>query len=95
MPVGPSYRERCSSNRSISSGSLAVPMICTGRVCGTSASRAPRLIVIGARNRSAMPTTWAQNSRQRNAGSGPSTSRTSPPGVEADQIPTVGHTIVR
>ena len=70
-------------------------MICTGRVCGTSASRAPRLIAIGAPKRSATPTSWSQNSRQRSAGSGPRTRITSAPGTDADHSPTVGHTIER
>ena len=79
----------------MTSVSEAVPMTCTGRECGTSARSAPRLTVIGTSKREAMPTNWAQNSFQRNAGSGPRASSTSPPGVEADQTPTVGHTIVR
>ena len=95
MPVGPSYCERWSSNRSISESSEAVPISGTGRECGTSASRAPSEIAIVAPNRSAMPVICSENRRQRSAGSGPSTRITSVPGSETDQTPTVGHTIER
>ena len=70
-------------------------MTWTARVWGTSARSAPRLIVIGAANRAATPTSCSQNSRHRSDGSGPRTSNASPPGTDADQIPTFGHTIVR
>ena len=70
-------------------------MICVGRVCGTSASRAPIVRPIVAPKRWATPTICSQNSRHCSAGSGPSTRITSVPGSEADQTPTVGHTIDR
>src|SRR3954463_1329358 len=41
MPVGPSYVDCSSLSRSVSSGSVAVPVTGTGRVCGVSASSAP------------------------------------------------------
>ena len=43
MPVGPSYVDCSSLSRSTSSGSVAVPVTGIGRVCGVSASSAPRV----------------------------------------------------
>ena len=43
MPVGPSYVDCSSLSRSTRSGSVAVPVTGIGRVCGVSASSAPRV----------------------------------------------------
>ena len=95
MPVGPSYRLRWRSKRDISSPSVAVPITCTGPVWATSANNAPSVSTIPAPWCRAMPSNCSTNSRQRNAGSGPSTKMTSPPGVAALHTPTVGQTMVR
>ena len=79
----------------MSSWSVAVPMICTGREWGTSANSAPSVSTSDASNRLARPMTCSVNRRQRRAGSGPSTRMTSPPGVLACHAPTVGHTMLR
>ena len=95
MPVGPSYRDRSSSKRSISVVSVAVPMIWVRRVWGTSANNAPSVKAVGAPSRCAMLVSCSQNMRHRSAGSGPSTNTTSVPGSDAAHTPTVGHTIER
>ena len=87
---GPSYWDRWSSKRSIIVSSVAVPISGTGREWGTSASSAPSESAMLTSNRSAIPRSCSVKSRQRSAGSGPSTSITSVPGSEADQTPDGG-----
>ena len=71
MPVGPSYVDSSSLSRSTSSGSVAVPVTGTGRVCGVSASSAPRVTTIWPPRSSAAASSSAQNCRQRMFGSMP------------------------
>src|SRR6056300_1728619 len=75
--------------------SEAVPITWTGRVWGTSARSAPRVITIGAPTRWATVAIWSVKVRQRSAGSGPRIMTTSVPGSDADQTPTVGQMMLR
>ena len=95
MPVGPSYWLRCRSKRSMSVWSVAVPTRETGWRCTTSASSAPRVMTSPVPVSSAMPAIWWVKVRQRSWGSMPSTSTTSPPGVDAEYASFVGHEMRR
>ena len=77
MPVGPSYVDCSSLSRSTRSGSVAVPVTGIGRVCGVSASRAPRVITSSPPRSSQAARISAQNCRQRMFGSMPRTRITS------------------
>ena len=77
MPVGPSYVDISSLSRSTSSGSVAVPLTGTGRVCGVSASRAPSVTTIWPPRSSAAASSSAQNCRHRMLGSMPRIKMTS------------------
>ena len=71
MPVGPSYVDCSSLSRSTRSGSVAVPVTGIGRVCGVSASSAPRVITSSPPRSSQAASSSAQNCRQRMFGSMP------------------------
>ena len=69
------------------SGSLAVPETGIGRVCGVSASSAPRVTTSSAPSSSEAASSSAQNCRQRMFGSMPRsriTSRSAPGGEQTD-----------
>ena len=69
---GPRSATRWRPRRSTSAGSLALPVTGAGRVCGTSASRAPSVTTSSTPSSRARPTTSSQNVRQRRLGSTPS-----------------------
>src|ERR1700761_1916466 len=71
MPVGPSYRVSCSPKRCADSGEYAAPDTGTGRVCGVSASSAPRITTVSTLSLSATASSSAQKVRQRIFGSTP------------------------
>ena len=71
MPVGPSYVDCSSLSRSTSSGSVAVPETGIGRVCGVSASSAPRVTTSRPPRSSQAASSSAQNSRHFMFGSMP------------------------
>jgi hypothetical protein len=71
MPVGPSYRDRSRPSASIVSGSEAVPLTGTGRVCGLSASSAPSVMTSSTSSWAAIVTSSSQKPRQRMFGSRP------------------------
>ena len=71
MPVGPSYVDCSSLSRSTRSGSVAVPVTGIGRVCGVSASSAPRVTTSSPPRSSQAASSSAQNWRQRMLGSMP------------------------
>ena len=77
MPVGPSYVDCSSLSRSTRSGSVAVPVTGTGRVCGVSASSAPRVTTSPPPSSSHAASSSAQNCRHRMLGSMPRISTTS------------------
>src|SRR5690606_34056310 len=93
MPEGPSYSEASTPSSACTPGSSLVTWQGTGRVCGTSASRAPMLTTL------LTPHCWAtsrissQKSSQRKEGSMPWTSSTvrPPTGEVATEIVVVGH----
>ena len=97
MPVGPSYRDRCSRSRSTRAWSAAVPVTCTGRVWATSASRAPRVMTISTPRSRATEMTCSPNVRHRSWGSIPTSTTTSwrSPGSDAAENSFDGHTISR
>ena len=87
MPVGPSYVDCSSLSRSSRSSSVAVPLTWIGRVCGVSASSAPRVSTSSTPSVSIAASTSAVNCRQRMLGSMPRSSTTSrcAPGGRATQ----------
>ena len=74
-----------------------MPLTGTGRVCGVSASSAPRVTTISTPSSRATPSSSWQNARQRMVGSMPCTSTTSrvASGMRATEIRVVGQVIVR
>lgn len=98
MPVGPSYLVSSRSIRWARSASDVVPLIGTGRVCGVSPSRAPRMTTSSTPSSCAKPSNSLQNERQRMDGSMPRTSTRSrgfsPPTRTTDNL-VVGHVIFR
>ncbi len=96
IPVGPSYVESSSPCRSPRSGSRVVTETGTGRVCGVSASNAPRQNTCWAPLERSAEVSRLPNWRQRMFGSSPWTStRSRPPGSWAVRISVVGQVIAR
>src|SRR5665647_2912238 len=79
IPVGPSYVLASRPRASCRSGSSDVAVTGIGRLCGTSASRAPRVTTVVTPRRSAVSSTSEQNRRHRMDGSMPWTSATTSP----------------
>ena len=97
MPVGPSYMLRTAPYRSRTTGSALDNPTGSGRVCGASASRAPRHTSRVASAESAKASSSAQKPRQRIDGSMPSTRITSwsRSSGEATSRVVLGHVIRR
>ena len=93
MPVGPSYRLGVSAKRSRSAWSVALPLIGSGRVYGTSASSAPSSTTRLTSRLWHSSSTSSQKVRQRVLGSMPRISTTSvpAPGGLATENRVVGH----
>ena len=93
----PSYVDCSSLSRSTRSGSVAVPVTGIGRVCGVSASRAPRVTTSSPPSSSQAASSSAQNCRHRMLGSMPRTRTTSRSrsGGEATAIWVLGQVIRR
>ena len=77
MPVGPSYRDCSADSRASIVGSSLVIVTGIGRVCGTSASRAPTVTSVVTPSCSASSSSSIVYDLQRIDGSMPSTMTTS------------------
>src|SRR4051812_32416867 len=97
MPVGPSYDVREIARREVRVSSVAIPVIGTGRECGTSASRAPSVTTSWVPRTSASSTIARENVRHRIDGSGPQSRTRSrgARGTRAAHTSTSGHSISR
>ncbi len=98
MPVGPSYLVSSRSMRRARSASDVVPLIGTGRVCGVSPSRAPRMTTSSTPSSWAKPSSSLQNERHRMDGSMPRTrtrSRGFSPPTRTTDSRVVGQVILR